>query len=79
MKIKRCYKQGEKIKFKWYENINDEFINPTNFEIIDGIVNCDDTESDIFSSIIVRTENGSKFYLVHRDNILKSLSYEATN
>lgn len=79
MRIKRCYKKGEKIRFKWYETPSDEFMNPTNFEIIDGLVNYDDTDSDIFDSIIVNNEDWSKFYLVHRDNILKNLSYEATN
>ena len=38
MRLKRDYKIGALLRFKWYDNWRDEFERPENFRIIEGVV-----------------------------------------
>jgi uncharacterized protein YciU (UPF0263 family) len=70
MRLTRCYKRGEKVSFKWYDNWRDEYIEPSNFRIISGIVDDDNDMDNIFSSIIINNHDEGKLYAVPRNNIL---------
>ena len=70
MRLKREYKIGTPIYFKWYDNWRDEYIEPSNFRIISGIVDDDNDMDNIFSSIIINNHDEGKLYGVPRNNIL---------
>ena len=71
MTLIRCYRKGERVKFKWYDNWRDEFFKPNNFRIISGIVDDDnDMDNIIFSLIIINNHDEGKLYAVPRNNIL---------
>jgi len=70
MRLTRCYRKGERVKFKWYDNWRDEFFKPNNFRIINGIVVDDNDMDNIFSSIIINNHDEGKLYAVPRNNIL---------
>ena len=84
MRLKRDYKIGTLIKFKWYDNWRDEYENPDNFRVEEGIVQ-DNTYLD---DVIVYNGHNETTYAVPNHNILRVfdnnifnliLDYEATN
>jgi hypothetical protein len=69
MRLKRDYKIGALLRFKWYDNWRDEFVRPDNFRVIEGTV-----DSNAFmdrDEVIVYNEHEQKFYAVRNEYILK--------
>ena len=67
MKLKRDYKIGTVLQFKWYDNWRDEYEKPNNFRIVEGVV---DT-NEFFNEVIVYNRHEQKFYAVRNEDILK--------
>ena len=76
MTLKRDYKIGTLISFKWYDNWRDQFNNPNNFRIIDGII---DGNYSILNQLIVFNGHENNWYSVPTENIIKEYEYETTN
>lgn len=68
MRLRRDYKKGAKVLFKWYDNWRDEFENPNNFKVIEGHV---ESYECTFNDVIVHDGHENKFYAVHCENIIK--------
>jgi len=69
MKLERKYNKGTTVRFKWYDNIRDEFENPNNYRVIKGVVE----DECFFNSMLIRVVeyNQIGYYNVYRGNILK--------
>lgn len=67
MKLKRDYKIGTLLKFKWYDNWRDEFVRPENFRIIEGVVD----SNTFMNEVIVYNGHENKLYAVRNERILK--------
>ena len=75
MRLKRDYKIGTLISFKWYDNREDEYNNPNNFRTVEGFV-----EENLFlNAVIVYNGHENKWYGVPTENIIKEYEYETTN
>ena len=70
MRLKRCYKKGEIVNFKWYDDWKDEYENPSNFRVIKGEVINDDIDTDFLFSLIIECKEERRLYAVQRNNIL---------
>ena len=68
MRLKRDYKEGTFVKFKWYDNWRDEFENPNNFKVIEGHI---EVNEYAFNEVIVHDGHENKFYAVPCENIVK--------
>ncbi len=75
MRLKRDYKIGALLRFKWYDNWRDEFERPENFRIVEGVVD----SNTFMNEVIVYNGHEQKFYAVRNEHILKEFNYEATN
>ena len=67
MRLKREYKEGTFVKFKWYDNWRDEFTNSDNFRFVEGRVQ----ENTFLNEVIVYNGHENKFYAVPCENIVK--------
>ena len=67
MRLKRDYKIGALLRFKWYDNWRDEFERPENFRIIEGVVD----SNTYMNEVIVYNGHEQKFYAVRNKHILK--------
>ena len=67
MKLKRDYKIGTLLQFKWYDKWRDEYENPDNFRVIEGTVDSNTTMDEV----IVYNAYERKFYAVRNEYILK--------
>ena len=67
MRLQRTYKKGTLIKFKWYDNYRDQLDNPSNFRVIEGIVQ----ENTFLNDVIVFNRKENKYYSVQTENIVK--------
>lgn len=67
MRLKRDYKIGTVLQFKWYDNWRDEYENPNNFRIVEGVVDA----NEFFNEVIVYNRHEQKFYAVRNEDILK--------
>lgn len=67
MKLKRDYKIGTVLQFKWYDNWRDQFERPENFRIVEGVVDI----NEFFNGVIVYNRHEQKFYAVRNEHILK--------
>jgi hypothetical protein len=68
MKLQRTYKKGTLIKFKWYDNYRDHLFNPSNFRVIEGIVQ----ENTFLNEVIVYNGHDDITYCVNTDEIIES-------
>lgn len=68
MKLQRTYKKGTLIKFKWYDNYRDQWDNPSNFRVIEGIVQ----ENTFLNEVIVYNGHDDITYCVNTDEIIES-------
>lgn len=68
MRLQRTYKKGTLIKFKWYDNFRDQWDNPSNFRVIEGIVQ----ENTFFNDVIVYNGHDDMTYCVNTDEIIES-------
>ncbi len=67
MRLKREYKIGTPIQFKWYYVWKDKYENPNRFEIIEGVVD----SNTFLNDVIVFNRNENKYYSVPTENIVK--------
>ena len=67
MKLKRDYKSGTLLQFKWYDNWKDEFENPDNFRVLEGTVE----SNTVMDEVIVFNKHDKMFYGVRNEYILK--------
>ena len=67
MRLKREYKIGISIQFKWYNRWQDEYENPNNFEIKEGVVD----SNTFLNDVIVFNRKENKYYSVQTENIVK--------
>ena len=68
MKLKREYKEGTLISFKWYDNWRDEMVNPNNFRVLEGIIET----NTVLDEVIVFNGHENKYYAVPTACIIKS-------
>jgi hypothetical protein len=68
MKLQRTYKKGTLIKFKWYDNYRDRLENPSNFRVIEGIVE----DHSFFNTVIVYNGHDDVTYGVDCNDIIQS-------
>lgn len=68
MKLKREYKEGTSISFKWYDNWRDEMVNPNNFKVLDGIIET----NTALDEVIVFNRHENNYYAVPTAYIIKS-------
>jgi hypothetical protein len=68
MKLQRTYKKGTLIKFKWYDNYRDRLENPSNFRVIEGIVE----DHSFFNTVIVYNGHDDVAYGVDSNDIIES-------
>ena len=68
MRLQRTYKKGTLIKFKWYDNYRDQWDNPSNFRVIEGIVQ----ENTFLDEVIVYNGHDDMTYCVNTDEIIES-------
>lgn len=68
MRLQRTYKKGTLIKFKWYDNYRDQLDNPSNFRVIEGIVQ----ENTFLNEVIVYNGHDDMTYCVNTDEIIES-------
>lgn len=68
MRLQRTYKKGTLIKFKWYDNYRDQWDNPSNFRVIEGIVQ----ENTFLNEVIVYNGHDDMTYCVNTDEIIES-------
>lgn len=66
MRLEKTYKYQDIIQFKWYENFMDEFENPSNFTLIEGIV-----QSDCGDGVIAYSQENNTSYMVYKNYIIK--------
>ena len=57
MRLKRDYKIGTLLRFKWYDNWRDEFERPDNFRVIEGTVD----SNTFMDEVIVYNGHEQKF------------------
>ena len=69
MRLQRTYKKGTLIKFKWYDNYRDQWDNPSNFRVIEGIV---EENTLLFNQVIVYNGHDDMTYCVNTDEIIES-------
>ena len=67
MRLKREYKIGISIQFKWYYDWKDEYENPNRFEVIEGVVD----SNTFLNDVIVFNRKENKYYSVQTENIVK--------
>ena len=67
MRLKRDYKIGTLLKFKWYDRWQDEYEKPNNFRIAEGRVE----SNTLMNEVIVYNGHEQKFYAVRNEHILK--------
>ena len=67
MRLKREYKIGISIQFKWYNRWQDEYENPNNFEIKEGVVD----SNTFLNDVIVFNRKENNYYSVPTENIVK--------
>ena len=67
MRLKREYKAGTLVKFKWYDRWQDEFERPDNFRITEGCVK----SNTFMDEIIVYNGHENNWYAVPTENIIK--------
>lgn len=67
MTLRRNYKIGSKIRFKWYDHWRDEIENPNNFRVIEGYVQ----ENTALNSVIVYDDKENNVYAIPCENIIK--------
>jgi hypothetical protein len=67
MRLKRDYKIGTLLRFKWYDNWRDEFERPDKFRIIEGMVD----SNTFMDEVIVYNGHEEKYYAVRNEYILK--------
>lgn len=67
MRLKREYKIGTPIYFKWYYDWKDEYENPNNFEIKEGVVD----SNTFLNDVIVFNRKENNYYSVPTENIVK--------
>jgi hypothetical protein len=60
MKLKRLYKVGTNVRFKWYENPNDDILKPYDYRLLSGRIL---QTNDIIDSVIIADKNNT-FYCV---------------
>ena len=68
MKLKREYKKGILITFKWYDNWRDMIVTPDNFTVLEGIIE----SNTALDEVIVFNGHENKYYAVPTANIIKS-------
>lgn len=68
MRLLRKYKLGTTLTFKWYEDWRDEWENPDNYKILEGVVDC----NDFLGQVIVYNEKENKCYCVYYADIIKA-------
>ena len=68
MKLSTDFKKGTLLQFKWYENWRDEFANPDNFTVMEGIV---EASPDFMNCIIVYNGHENRLYTVRNEYVLK--------
>jgi hypothetical protein len=67
MRLKREYKIGTPIQFKWYDTWKDEVENPDNFKVLEGTID----SNTIFDVVIVYSKHERMFFIVKNEYILK--------
>ena len=67
MKLKRDFKVGTPIQFKWYDSWMDEVENPDNFKVLEGTID----SNTALDEVIVYNEYEKMFYAVRNEYILK--------
>ena len=67
MKLRRDYKEGTKVLFKWYDNWRDEIENPNNFRVIEGYVQ----ENTALNEVIIYDDKENNVYAVPCEHIIK--------
>ena len=67
MRLKREYKIGISIQFKWYNRWQDEYENPNRFEVIECVVD----SNTFLNDVIVFNRKENKYYSVPTENIVK--------
>ncbi len=67
MKLKRDFKVGTSIQFKWYDNWMDEVENLDKFKVLEGTVD----SNTAMDEVIVYNEHDRMFYAVRNEYILK--------
>lgn len=66
MKIKRKYKIGTEVNFKWYENWRDEALCPNKYRVISGIIE----ENTFLDEAIIYSKETDCTYAVSYHNII---------
>ena len=69
MRLKREYKKGTFVKFKWYDNWRDEFDRQDNFKIGEGRIEC----NTCMDEVIVFNGHENKWYAVSTEDIIKEI------
>lgn len=67
MRLKREYKIGTPIQFKWYDSWNDKVENPDNFKVLEGTID----SNTALDEVIVYSEHEKMFFIVKNEYILK--------
>lgn len=67
MKLKRDFKVGTHIQFKWYDSWMDEVENLDNFKVLEGTID----SNTALDEVIVYNEYEKMFYAVRNEYILK--------
>lgn len=67
MRLRRNYKLGTLVTFKWYDDWRDEWQHPDNFRIVEGVVE----SNDFLESTCVYNGHENKYYSVPNSNIIK--------
>lgn len=67
MRLKRDYRKGTLLQFKWYERWQDTFESPNNFRVIEGIVD----SNTFMDEVIVYNGHENKYYAVRSEDIIK--------
>ena len=76
MKLKRDYKKGTLISFKWYyHDYRDQYENPSRYIVLDGIVE----DNTVLNEVIVYNGHENNWYAVPTENIIKEYEHETTN
>lgn len=70
MKLQRTYKQGTLIKFKWYDDYRDRWENPSNFRVIEGVVQYHDHL--FFDNVTVHNSHDNVTYIIYCDDIIQN-------
>ena len=67
MKLKREYKEGTFVKFKWYDRWQDEYERLDNFRITEGRVQ----SNTYLNEVIVYNGHENNWYAVPTENIIE--------